>query len=122
MNGVHGEAMLYLTSFLRLGESSAVQHKIDLDSKERILLCLRILMEPENHVVDIWLKECRSAFAAMVADKMETMNAEAKVKRTVGTRASIHSPRVNCKTLERMLKLLVAYILIAIFFNNKRGA
>lgn len=48
LNALKAEAMLIMVSILRVGESSFVKQKIDEDSSERIMSCLRFLAEDQG--------------------------------------------------------------------------
>ncbi|QDZ25483.1 subunit beta of coatomer [Chloropicon primus] len=66
VNKETAESMLYIASLLRLSESGAVSHSMDLDSKDKINVCLNILTNPSEASL---LEECRNSFAAMIEEK-----------------------------------------------------
>ncbi|KAL4450070.1 hypothetical protein ABPG77_010739 [Micractinium sp. CCAP 211/92] len=82
INRLTAEVMLLIAGMLRLGESgAAVQaglHPMDADSRDRMATCLRTLVGGDDGAARVWLEECRSAFAALIADKQQREAAEAK--------------------------------------------
>lgn len=80
LNAARAEAMLYVTSMLRLGTAPGLGHPIDSDSSDRLRLCLQILAAPEPAVVDVWLRECRASFARMTREKQGRDAEEAKAR------------------------------------------
>mmetsp|Transcript_10097 Transcript_10097/g.21595 ORF Transcript_10097/g.21595 Transcript_10097/m.21595 type:complete len:359 (+) Transcript_10097:452-1528(+) len=70
--------MLYIASILRLGDSTALPCPLDDDSKERMLICLEVLVKPEAELVKVWLEDCRQSFAALTVEKQTREAAEAK--------------------------------------------
>ena len=67
-NVLNTQAMLIMTSIIRVGKSEFVTSHIDEDSYDRIMLCLRVLASsPQDAVMkDAFLKECRNAFSRLV--------------------------------------------------------
>jgi coatomer subunit beta len=70
--GVHAlraEAMLIMTSIIRVGQSKFVTAAIDEDSQERIMNCIQTLSQVDDSgaVTDIFLHDTKAAFAKMVA-------------------------------------------------------
>ena len=57
MNKLVAEAMLYIVSILRLGESTALPCPLDNDSKDRMLMCLQVLARPEDEVTQVGGKD-----------------------------------------------------------------
>lgn len=53
MNKLTAEAMLYIVSILRLGESSSLPCPLDDDSKDRMMVCLQVLSKPEDELVQV---------------------------------------------------------------------
>lgn len=85
VHAASAEAMLYMVSMLRLGQSSALPHPIDDDSAARISLCIRVLAAPSAPMSSVWLKYCRHSFGKMIADKLhrETEETKAQAQTTV---------------------------------------
>lgn len=79
------EAMLYIVSILRLGETNGAATPMDSDSRDRMLLCLRVLSGQEEASNQVWLTECRRAFADLTNEKQqrEAKEAKAQVRRCV---------------------------------------
>jgi len=73
-------ALLIMVSMLQLGQSSYLQHPIDNDSYDRILVCIRLLCNTDNEVRKIWLESCRQNFAKMLAEKQFREIEEIKAK------------------------------------------
>ncbi|KAJ3382672.1 coatomer subunit beta [Lobulomyces angularis] len=69
-NELKAEAMLIMTSIIRIGKSDFPISKIDEDSHERILTCLRVLSikksENSNFMNEIFLEDCRNAYKNLV--------------------------------------------------------
>ncbi|KAJ1959850.1 coatomer subunit beta, partial [Dispira parvispora] len=77
INSRRAEAMLIMTSMVRLGHSSYVTNPIDEDSRDRILTCLRMLesgsqAEPQSAEDPVasedFVNECRVAFTRLLAE------------------------------------------------------
>ncbi|KAF8488690.1 putative coatomer complex beta chain [Gautieria morchelliformis] len=68
-NALRAEAMLIMTSTIRVGQSKFVTAPIDEDSQERILACVQTLSELKEKklVNDIFLEDTKAAYAKMVA-------------------------------------------------------
>nr|BAC87706.1 coatomer subunit beta [Botryococcus braunii] len=80
LNRSMAEAMLYITSILRLGESPVLAHPADADSVDRMTTCLQALVSADEEAVLVWLEGCRGSFSAMIHDKQKREAAEAKTK------------------------------------------
>lgn len=82
INRLSADVMLLIAGMLRLGESGAAAqagvHPMDADSRDRIATCLRTLAGGDDGAARVWLEECRTAFAALIADKQQREAAEAK--------------------------------------------
>ncbi|KAG6333321.1 hypothetical protein ID866_5769 [Astraeus odoratus] len=85
VNALRAEAMLTMTSIIRVGQSKFVTAPIDEDSNERILGCIQTLSELRGRpeVEEMFLKDTRSAYAKMLgaqekraAEKRETESAK----------------------------------------------
>ncbi|KAK6912311.1 Clathrin/coatomer adaptor, adaptin-like, N-terminal [Dillenia turbinata] len=74
------QALLTLVSMLQLGESSFLPHPIDNDSRDRIVLCIRLLCNTGDEIRKIWLQSCRQSFVKMLADKQFRETEEIKAK------------------------------------------
>jgi coatomer subunit beta len=63
------QAMLTMTSIIRVGQSKFVSVPIDEDSQERIFNCIRMLSEMNNSksIDEIFLMDTKAAYAKMVA-------------------------------------------------------
>ncbi|KAA1471444.1 coatomer beta subunit [Dentipellis sp. KUC8613] len=68
-NALQAEAMLIMTSIIRVGQSKFVTVPIDEDSSERILNCIQTLSELEEKPVvhEVFLKDTKAAYSKMVA-------------------------------------------------------
>ena len=74
------QALLIMVSMLQLGESSVLSHPIDYDSRDRIVLCIRLLCNTGDEIRKIWLQSCRQSFVKMLADKQHRETEEIKAK------------------------------------------
>ncbi|KAI6024365.1 adaptin N terminal region-domain-containing protein [Pisolithus marmoratus] len=83
-NSVRAEAMLTMTSIIRVGQSKFVTVPIDEDSNERILGCIQSLSElhDRREVNEIFLEDSRAAYAQMLGAQ-EKRAAEKKAAETV---------------------------------------
>ncbi len=79
VNALRAEAMLIMTSIIRVGKSDFVNAHIDEDSADRISMCLRTLANvPDDELMkQVFLEDSRKAFAQLVAIET-TKNAEKK--------------------------------------------
>lgn len=68
-HALRAEAMLMMTSIIRVGQSKFVSVPIDEDSQERIMNCIRVLSEMSlnKSVNEIFLLDTKAAYAKMVA-------------------------------------------------------
>lgn len=79
LNRLTAELMLMVASILRLGESPvAAAHPVDLDARDRMAVCLRVMASPSSHEATTWLEGCRASFETFIADKHAREEAEAK--------------------------------------------
>lgn len=76
------QALLIMVSMLQLGESSVLPQPIDNDSRDRIVLCIRLLCNTGDEIRKIWLQSCRESFVKMLDDKQcrETLESKAKAQ------------------------------------------
>ncbi|EJU02825.1 coatomer subunit beta [Dacryopinax primogenitus] len=83
VNVLRAEAMLIMTSVVRVGQSKFSAVPIDEDSQERILNCVETLAQLANEPVvkEIFLTETKAVYAKMVATE-ERKAAEKKAKET----------------------------------------
>ncbi|KAF8323804.1 Coatomer, beta subunit [Clavulina sp. PMI_390] len=85
-NALRAEAMLIMTSIIRVGQSKFVATPIDEDSQERIMNCIQTLSQVKDSeaVTDIFLNDTKAAFANMVAaEEKKTQEAAAKEVKAV---------------------------------------
>jgi coatomer subunit beta len=68
-NSFRAEAMLTMSSIIRIGQSQFVKTKIDEDSVDRIMNCFRALAEYKQikDVEEVFLKETKLAYTTMLA-------------------------------------------------------
>ncbi|CUA78366.1 Coatomer subunit beta [Rhizoctonia solani] len=87
-NSLRAEAMLVMTSLIRVGQSQFVTVPIDEDSQERIMNCVQTLASAElsknTRVREMFLKDTKAAYAKMVAHE-EKKAAEKKARDTKKT-------------------------------------
>nr|KAJ3419124.1 coatomer subunit beta [Polyrhizophydium stewartii] len=88
-NALTTEAMLIMTSILRVGKSDVVTAQIDEDSHSRILGCLRVLssVPAEPDMVNAFLESCRNAFTNLVISHEKTKQSKTKEKQGVKIQA-----------------------------------
>ncbi|KAH6561174.1 hypothetical protein BASA50_003834 [Batrachochytrium salamandrivorans] len=88
-NALKIEAMLIMTSIIRVGKSQFVTAQIDEDSYSRIQGCLRLLssVPAEPIMVDAFLKGCRNAFTNLVVSHEKTKLRKTKEKQGVKIQA-----------------------------------
>jgi coatomer subunit beta len=67
-NSFRAEAMLTMSSILRVGQSQFVKTRIDEDSMDRIMSCFRALAEYKQikDIEDVFLTETKSAYTTML--------------------------------------------------------
>lgn len=66
-NYIRAEAMLIMTSIIRVGQSTHVTIPLDEDSYDRIVACLRVLANTGDNVLsDVFTKLCRSLYGELV--------------------------------------------------------
>ncbi|PVG02481.1 putative coatomer complex beta chain [Serendipita vermifera] len=85
-NALRAEAMLMMTSIIRVGQSKFVTVPIDEDSQERIMNCIRVLSEMtlNKTINEIFLLDTKAAYAKMV----DTEEKKAKEKREKESKTS----------------------------------
>ncbi|KAF9516542.1 hypothetical protein BS47DRAFT_1380944 [Hydnum rufescens UP504] len=86
INSLRAEAMLILTSVVRVGQSKFAAVPIDEDSQERILNCIHTLSEvrDEAAITDIFLHDTKAAYAKMVdAEEKKALELKEKENKAV---------------------------------------
>ncbi|KAJ3020287.1 coatomer subunit beta [Thoreauomyces humboldtii] len=88
-NTLRSEAMLIMTSVVRLGRSEFPSSPIDEDSLERVLTCLRTLSSlPEDELMrQIFLVDCRTAFTKLLESQDRTLKSKVADKKEVKVQA-----------------------------------
>lgn len=77
VNPLRAEALLIMVSVLRVGETSFVKHKIDEDSADRILACIKFLTEENEECVrQAFLEDTRQAFQTQIASEHALKDAQ----------------------------------------------
>jgi len=71
---------LIVANIVRLGASRIPPHPIDSDSYDRLILCIRILTEPDEFIRDILLKDCHNSFTRLLNDQQKAKPVEVKKK------------------------------------------
>lgn len=73
-NSFRAEAMLTMSSIIRVGQSQFVKTSIDEDSIDRIMSCFRALAEYKQlkDVEDVFLTETKAAYTTMLAAEDKT--------------------------------------------------
>ncbi|KAL1924900.1 uncharacterized protein VTP21DRAFT_4554 [Calcarisporiella thermophila] len=78
VNSLRAEAMLIMTSIIRVGRSAFVQAPIDEDSYDRIMTCLQTLESPKD-IAQVYLHDTRASFSRIV-QAQEKRSAEKRAK------------------------------------------
>ncbi|KAI9208285.1 adaptin N terminal region-domain-containing protein [Polychytrium aggregatum] len=85
-NSLRSEAMLIMTSIIRVGRSEFSSSPIDEDSNERIISCLRVLSATpgsEGILKDVFLQDCRRAFTQLINAEQKLVEEKKKSKKSV---------------------------------------
>ena len=79
-NSFRAEAMLIMSSIIRIGQSHLVKTRIDEDSIHRIMTCFRALLDfkQEKNIEDAFLKETKSVYTTILSaeDKLQKEKAQ----------------------------------------------
>ncbi|SGZ51709.1 CIC11C00000002246 [Sungouiella intermedia] len=81
VNALKAEALLIMVSILRVGESTYVSKKIDEDSADRILACIKFLTDDEDNqlIAQGFLEDTKDAYKAqIISEQKKKSKAEAK--------------------------------------------
>ncbi|KAJ3681868.1 hypothetical protein LUZ60_014441 [Juncus effusus] len=79
-NKAFTESLLIMVCILQLGESNFAINGIDDDSKDRIVMCVRLLCNTGDELRKVWLESCRVSFARMLAEKQFRETEELRAK------------------------------------------
>lgn len=79
VNALRAEAMLIMTSLIRVGQSKFSAVPIDEDSVERISTCLESLAHMNQDLKSVFLKDTQKAYTNMIAHE-EKKKQEARAK------------------------------------------
>jgi len=82
-NSFRAEAMLTMSSIVRVGQSQFVKTRIDEDSIDRIMSCFRALAEFKQikDIEDVFLSETHSAYTTMLSAEEKTRKEKAAEER-----------------------------------------
>lgn len=82
-NSFRAEAMLTMSSIIRVGQSQFVKTRIDEDSTDRIMSCFRALAEFKQikDIEDVFLSETKSAYTTMLVAEDKLKKEKAKEER-----------------------------------------
>jgi coatomer subunit beta len=82
-NSFRAEAMLTMSSIIRVGQSPVVKTRIDEDSVDRIMSCFRALAEFKQiqEIEDVFLTETKSAYTAMLSVEDKSRKDKAQEER-----------------------------------------
>jgi coatomer subunit beta len=82
-NSFRAEAMLTMSSIIRVGQSQFVKTRIDEDSVDRIMSCFRALAEFKQlkDIEDVFLTETKTAYTTMLAAEDKTKRDKALEER-----------------------------------------
>lgn len=101
LNALRAEAMLIMTSVIRVGQSEFVPVPIDEDSYGRILICLRVLGNADPVLLKIFLQSCHEVYARIVRDtdkKQKVAQSKAKKAKLTAIDELITFPQLKIKT------------------------
>ena len=79
-NAETAKVLFLLTSLLRLGAQNHSPHPIDPDSHTRIMMCIRVLLDPV-HLRSFFIDRCRESFSLMLTEQRKR---EAEAGTSVG--------------------------------------
>jgi len=79
-NMVVAQVLLILSNIIRLGQSKLPPNPIDPDSYERIILCIKVLSEPDPYIKNILVEQCHSSFARLLVEQQKKKPTETKKK------------------------------------------
>ena len=99
LNRKSAEMMFIVASVLRLGESGSSSAPMDLDARDRMAVCLRVMAKPTSHDAVVWLQESRASFEAFLSEKQRRDAAEARL-----VAASQESQPDDLLALDHLLK------------------
>ena len=128
VNKASAQALLYMVSMLQLGESSVLPQPIDNDSRDRIVLCMRLLCNTGDEVRKIWLESCRESFVKMLADKQLRETEELKAKAQISNAQPddlidfyhLKSRKVRHHCLSYLLRMLNLHCIMKCFIITFR--
>ena len=66
------QALLIISSILRLGKSDLPTTPIDADSFERMAACMRVLLEPDTTTHAVFLEACHATYTALLTSQAST--------------------------------------------------
>ncbi|KAI8063610.1 adaptin N terminal region-domain-containing protein [Gongronella butleri] len=88
VNARRAEAMLIMTSIVRVGQSQFVSYHIDEDSYDRILQDLRVVANESTAIDQVFLEETKAVYAKQIQDE-EKRAAEAKASDQAGVKIQV---------------------------------
>ncbi|GAB6021950.1 Coatomer subunit beta [Chamberlinius hualienensis] len=91
-NSFVAEAMLIMTSIIRLGKTELVKKNITDDDLDRVAFCLKVLSERSPLMIEIFNDECRKSLANMLAAKQKEEIEQLKAKETKGSLVQADDP------------------------------
>lgn len=101
VNAMRAEAILIMTSTIRVGQSKFASVPIDEDSRERIMNCVETLAQLQGSKVmqDVFLRDSKAAFSKMV--KTEEKKARAKKELEVKANAIQADDLISFRQLDK---------------------
>lgn len=70
-NALSAEVLLIISSVIRLGKSELPKLPIDADSSERLAICLRVLLEPNEMTKTIFATACRENYSRLLQEQIK---------------------------------------------------
>jgi len=79
-NMVSAEVLLILSNIIHLGNSKLPPNPIDPDSYDRIILCIKVLSEPDPNIKSILIEQCHLSFKYFLFEQQKKKPTEVKKK------------------------------------------
>jgi coatomer subunit beta len=119
-NSYRAEAMLVMSSIIRIGQSQFTKGQIDEDSIDRIMTCFRCLSEYKSiqDIQDVFLHETKSAYTALLKadDKIKQERAQAeKTKSAAQVDDGLSIRQLVKKNAEKAVDMASSIIFLAYF-------
>lgn len=91
-NSFIAEAMLIMTTIIRLGKSDLAKKNITDDDLDRVAFCLKVLSDRSPLMIEIFNVDCRKTLAAMLLARHQEEQEVLKAKEVKGTSVQADDP------------------------------